>query len=124
MSEVLILEIPEDLARQVRALAEATNRRPEDVVVDWISQAVAEPPLQGLNDASLLALCEAMLEPDVQEELSDLLDRAGSGELEQAEQVRLDQLMTLYRRGLVLKARAWTEAVERGLRPPLCDDAA
>jgi hypothetical protein len=32
--------------------------------------------------------------------------------------------MTLYRRGLVLKARAWKEAVERGLRPPLTDDAA
>jgi hypothetical protein len=124
MSEVLILEIPEDLARQVRALADATNRRPEDVVVDWISHAVAEPPLQTFDDASLLALCDAMLEPDLQAELSDLLERAGSGELEQAERVRLDQLMTLYRRGLVLKARAWKEAVERGLRPPLTDDAA
>jgi len=37
---------------------------------------------------------------------------------------RLDQLMVLYRRGLKLKARAWKEAVARGLRTPLADDAA
>jgi hypothetical protein len=29
-----------------------------------------------------------------------------------------------YRRGLVLKARAWKEAVARRLKPPLSDDAA
>jgi hypothetical protein len=33
-------------------------------------------------------------------------------------QARLDDLMALYRRGLVLKARAWEETVTRGLRIP------
>jgi hypothetical protein len=32
--------------------------------------------------------------------------------------------MADYRRGLVLKARAWKEAVARGLRPPPADHAA
>lgn len=32
---------------------------------------------------------------------------------------RLDELMHLYRRGLVRKAQALKVAVERGLRPPL-----
>jgi hypothetical protein len=32
--------------------------------------------------------------------------------------------MAAYRQGLVLKARALKEAVARGLRPPLADDAA
>ena len=40
------------------------------------------------------------------------------------ETARLDELMGVYRQGLVLKARAIKEAVTRGLRPPLADDAA
>ena len=37
---------------------------------------------------------------------------------------RLDDLMADYRRGLVLKARAWKEAVTRGLRTPPTDTEA
>ena len=65
-----------------------------------------------------------MLEPGIQEELSDLLDLGGEGALEPADRVRLDELISIYRQGLVLKARAWKEAVKRGLRAALTDDAA
>ncbi len=124
MSEVLTLQLPDELARQARALADATNRPLEDVVLDWISQAVADPAVETLADASLLALCDLTLEPAQQEELSELLGRAQEGELETDDRDHLDQLMVLYRRGLKLKARAWKEAVARGLRTPLADDAA
>lgn len=124
MSEVLTLELPEDLARQARALAEATNRPLEAVVLDWINQASAEPVVETLPDASVLALCDATLGPAQQEELSELLERAREGALQANDRIRLDQLMDNYRSGLKVKARAWKEAVARGLRSPRADDAA
>jgi hypothetical protein len=124
MSEVLTVELPDELARSARALAAATNRRLEDAVVDWISQAIREPAIESLSDEALLALCDATLDADRQEELSDLLERAWEVELPDQDRHRLDQLMDFYRRGLVAKARALKEAVARGLRPPLSSDAA
>lgn len=124
MSELLTVEIPDDLAQRARALAAASNRRLEDAVVDWIGQAVAEPVVESLPDDSLLALCDAMMEPAQQEELSDLLALHREGGLAESDRDRLDRLMAVYRRGLVLKARALKEAVARGLRPRLADDAA
>ena len=63
MSEVLTLLLPDELPRQARAFADATNRPLEDVVLDWISQAVADPAVETLADDSLLALCDLTLEP-------------------------------------------------------------
>jgi hypothetical protein len=124
MSELLTVEIPNDLAQRARALAAATNRRLEDAVVDWIGEAVAEPDVGSLSDESLQALCEATIEAGQQEELSDLLARHREGELTEADRARLDGLMAVYRSGLVRKARALKEAAARGLRPRLDDDAA
>jgi hypothetical protein len=53
-----------------------------------------------------------------------LLSGHREGALSVEEAARLDGLMADYRRGLVLKARAVGEAVRRGLRPRLSDDAA
>ncbi len=61
MSETITLEIPEELARRARALAAATHRRLEDVVVDWHRRAVDEPAVESLPDDRLLALCDATL---------------------------------------------------------------
>jgi hypothetical protein len=123
MSELLTVELSEDLARQARALAAATNRRVEDAVVEWIEQAVAEPAVEALPNEQLLVLCDAMLEAGPQEELSELLARQREQLLTDAEGVRLTELLAAYRRGLVRKARAWKEAVARGLKPRLADDA-
>ncbi len=124
MSETVTLEVPDDLARRVRALASATHRRFEDVVLDWLRRAVEEPPVEALPDGELLALCDATLEPDDQEALSLLLARNREGTLSAPEKASLDALMDTYRRGLVLKAKALNAAVSRGLRPPLTEDAA
>jgi hypothetical protein len=124
MSETVTLEIPEELARRARVLAAATHRRFEDALVDWLRRAVDEPAVETLADGELLALCDATLEETDQEMLSSLLAGHREGKLSEAEKAELDALMDSYRRGLVLKARAWKEAVDRGLRPPLSDDAA
>jgi hypothetical protein len=124
MSEIVMLEIPDDLARRARALAAVTHRRFEEAVVEWISRAVEEPAVESLPDESLLALCDATLDAGAQDELSALLARHREGELAGPERERMDHLMGAYRRGLVLKARALKEAVARGLKPPLADDVA
>jgi hypothetical protein len=120
----LTVEIPDDLARRAKALAAVSNRRLEDAVVEWIDRAVAEPDLADLPDAKVLELCDATLDDARQRELSDLLGRWREGELAETEERRLDELMAVYRRGLVLKARAAHEAVARGLRARLDNHAA
>jgi hypothetical protein len=121
MSDRVTIELPDELARRARAMAAAGHRRLEDAVVDWIARAVAEPDVKMLPDEALLRLCDATLEPDDQHELSGLLADSREGRLDTAGRARLDELMDLYRRGLVLKARAWEEAVTRGLRTPPTD---
>jgi hypothetical protein len=85
--------------------------------VDWPRRAVEEPAVESLPDDALLALCDATFGAVDQDALTALL----SGH---RDPTRLDELMAAYRQGLVLKARALKEAVARGLRPPLADDAA
>ena len=118
MSEKVTIELPDELSRRARRLAAAGNRRLEDAVIDWINRAVAEPDVEGLPDDELLRLCDATFAAGQQAELSDRLADAREGTLDTAGRARLDDLMAEYRRGLVLKARAWKEAVSRGLRTP------
>jgi hypothetical protein len=124
MSEMVTLEVPDELARRVRAMAAATRRRFEDVVLDGLRRALEEPVVEDLPDGELLTLCDATLDPAEQESLSLLLDGNREGKLSASEKASLDILMETYRRGLVLKARALKAAVDRGLRPPLTEDAA
>jgi hypothetical protein len=119
MAEKVTVELPEDLAQQVRAIAARTQRSFEEVLVDWIRRAGAEPVLELLPDRDLLAVCDSAMGPDQEEELSDLLERNQEATLSEAERRRLDELMRAYRAGLVRKAQALRIAVARGLRPRL-----
>lgn len=80
--------------------------------------------MESVSDQELLALCDAALSPSRQEKLGDLLARNRESALDGPVYRRLDDLMTSYRQSLVLKAKAWQEAVARGLRPPLSGSAA
>lgn len=123
MSEVLTLEISDVLAQRVRAVATASNCRVEDVVFDCLDKAISMPDVTSLADAELLKLCEAEMELPQQEERSDLLARNREEELAGQQRVRLDELMLVYRVGLVSNVWALKEAVARGLKPPLLDDS-
>lgn len=124
MSEIITVEIPDELAEQLRAVATATRRPVEDVMVDWIRQSANNLDVDGLSEDDLLALCGSEMQSTEQTELGDLLARNREGTLDDASRTRLDQLMLVYRNGLILKARAIRSAVARGLRPPLSEDAA
>lgn len=119
MSEIVRLELPEQVALRAKEMATRTHRRLEDVLVEWLDRAAAEPPVESLPDEQVLALCDLQMDAGQQEELGDLLARNREGQIDEAERGRLEELMLVYRRGLVRKARALKVAVERGLRPPL-----
>ncbi len=119
MTETITLELPESLAFQMRETATRTERRIEDVILDWLERLTVEPPVETLPDSQVLALCDAQMPDAQQAELERLLRMNREKRLSRVEQNRLDELMRLYRRGLVRKAQAFSVAVERGLRPPL-----
>jgi hypothetical protein len=120
MSESMTLELPAEVARRARVVAAATNRRVEDVVVEWIERIAAESPMEDLPDSDVLELSRSQMSEDNQTALSDLLSR--QPRLTEVERNRLEELLAGYRRGLVLKARATKEAVSRGLTPRLNGD--
>lgn len=96
------------------------NRRPlEDILVEWIDRALKEVPVESLPDERVLALCDMQLEGEQQEQMSELLARNREGQLDDVQARRLEELMQVYRRGLVRKAKALKVAVERGLRNPI-----
>jgi hypothetical protein len=119
MSEKVTLELPEDLARRARAVAAQSSRPVEEVLVEWIDRAGAEPAVESLSDDELLALCDRQLDNGQQEELSDLLAGNREGQLQEVQRARLDELMRIYRRALVRKAHALKTAVARGLKSRL-----
>ncbi|MBW4516680.1 MAG: hypothetical protein KME11_15840 [Timaviella obliquedivisa GSE-PSE-MK23-08B] len=119
MAEIVTLELSEALAQQARQIASLTHRRLEDVLLEWIDRAVTELPIESLPDEQILTLCDLHMEPEQQERLSDLLAQNQEGQISPTELDHLDQLMKIYRRGLVHKARALKVAVEKGLKPPL-----
>jgi hypothetical protein len=103
--------------QRAKETAALTNRRLEDVLVEWIHQAATHLPIESLPNAQVLALCESRLSDADQSALSDLLSCNREGQLNPDQARQLDELMQLYRRGMVQKARALKVAVSRGLRP-------
>ncbi|MFL5801343.1 MAG: hypothetical protein ACJ8CR_06335 [Roseiflexaceae bacterium] len=119
MSETVTLEIPDTLAQHARAVAQQTQRRVEDVLVEWLDRAATELPVELLSDDEVLALRDMQMDDAQQAELSDLLARQREGQLPDTARGRLDTLMGIYRRGMARKAQALKIAVDRGLQPPL-----
>ncbi len=119
MAETITLELPEDLVIQAKDVASRTQRRLEAVLLEWLDRAAAETSLDSLTDSQIVALCDMQMDTDQQEEMSHLLADNREGRLTETDRQRLDELMQLYRRGLVRKAQALQIAVKRGLRPPL-----
>jgi hypothetical protein len=119
MSETIVLELPDKLARSTREIATRTQRRLEDLLVDWIDRTISDLPIESLPDSQVLALCDSQLTNTQQEQLDVLLARNREGSLTSDERRRLDDLMQVYRRGLIRKAQAVHVAVQRGLRSPL-----
>ncbi len=119
MMQTVTLQLPNRVASTARSLAEQTKRPIEDILVEWLDQAVADLPVDSLNDEQVLALTKLQLDKPQQSQLSALLAKNREGTLTPPEKQQLDELMQLYRHGLVRKAEALKATVERGLLFPL-----
>ena len=119
MSDTVTLELPDEIAQSARVLAMQTHRRLEDVLLEWLDRAASELPVEALPDERVLALRDLQMSDEQQAELSDLLARHREHPLEGPDRMQLEELLGVYRRGLVQKARALKVAVDRGLQPPL-----
>jgi hypothetical protein len=119
VSEIITLELPEPLAESARVVAARTSRRVEDVLVEWLDRAAADLPVEVLPDEQVLALRDLQMSNGQQDELSALLAGQRERRLDEKQRARLDDLLAIYRRGMVRKAQALKVAVDRGLQPPL-----
>lgn len=119
MTVTLTVELRERTAQLVREIAARTGQATDAVLNDLIGRSLAEIPVDRLPDGEVLALADLMMDESDQEELADLLDDQRESALDAAGRIRLDQLMQIYRRGMVRKSEALKVAVQRRLRPPL-----
>src|SRR5579859_3477785 len=110
VGRVVTVEISEAAVQRAQEVARRTDRRIEDVLAEWLERLATEPSVEIMPDHQVLAICEQQMEPHQQEELSDLLDHQREGTLTDSEQTRLDELMRVYRQGLVRKAQAFQVA--------------
>lgn len=114
MSQEIMLDLPENRAQRIRNAAAESQRTFEDVVVEYIQRGAAELLVESLPDADVLALCTGEMAPAEQTELEQLPEKNREGQLQPDERSRFDELMGIYRRGLIRKAQARRGAT----RPP------
>lgn len=119
VSERVTLELPDNLVQSARFVAAQTHRSVEDVLIAWLDRAAVDVPVELLPDDQVLALRDQQLDAATQNELGDLLAEQREGTLAAEGRVRLQELMNIYRQGMVRKAQALKVAVERGLQPAL-----
>ena len=119
MNKTITLEIPEEIERDARAVAQQSGVRVEEVLTNWLERFASEMSLDSMPDDRILELSDMQMPVEQQDELSDLLEQNREATLDEQGRIRLDELMQIYRRGLVRKAEALKIAVQRGLKAPL-----
>ncbi|GAB4512623.1 MAG: hypothetical protein OHK0046_12440 [Anaerolineae bacterium] len=109
---MITIHLPDALMARASEVADRTAREVEEVLLEWLDRSADDIPIESLSDEEVLVLCEYELNPLHQYELRALLHRP----LTLDESRRLDELLQIYRRGIIRKARALQVATARGLR--------
>jgi len=130
MSTQVTVTLPDDTYRRAEYLARLTGRDIADVLAETIQlslqplgvQHAADQPVAELSDADVLAAADSEMDPAQEGRFRELLEARHTlqaGHLTQEDRAALLALMQVYQEGLLRKAQALHEAVQRGLRPPL-----
>lgn len=125
MSEQITITLPDRIAKRINEWATFTQQDVTDMVTTAID--VGLPELSGrqleqisdLDDSAILELSEARLDQPTGKRLNSLLEKQREGEITDTERKELLSLMQQYHEMWVRQAQALSEAVRRGLRPPL-----
>jgi len=108
ISEAVRLEISELVQRRAQAEAVRTHTRLETILNQWIALGMVDGAVDLLPVRTATpATIESAMASTQQTEMADLLERRT--ELTNSEQVRLDELVRVYRQSLVRKAQALTD---------------
>lgn len=127
MSTQITITLPDEVYQKAEHLARLISCEVADILTHTISislppfDASSEEvtPVENLSDEDVLALTQLQLPPRQDRRLSLLLEKQQAGTLPHTEQAELVTLMQHYQAGLLRKAQALREAVQRGLREPL-----
>jgi hypothetical protein len=128
MAEQVVLNLPDRLAAQVHEVAALTQRKIEDVLIEWLDSyacaigdrgSLEEVAIEDLSDEQIMKLCDLQMSEPEQMQMSLLLEKQRESLLQQGELEQLDGFLQVYRRGMVRKAEALKVAVGRGLRARL-----
>ena len=126
MSHQITLEIPDTLFRRAEQFAALHQCTPADALTEWLAATSAdtepvtsEYAVRSLPDATVLEMSEMQPSAAQESRMSELLEKQREGFLTVEERTNLDDLVEVYRAGLLLKSAALVEAVRRGLRPPI-----
>src|SRR4051812_28005916 len=117
MSEQITLTLPSGLYQRVEAFARRSGRPMGELLAETIEITLTS--FVDCTDEEVMAATEITMADADNQRLSELLGRQSEGELRPGERGELADLMSLYERMLVHKAKALQEAVRRGLRGPL-----
>lgn len=127
MTTQITLTLPDETYRRAVHLARLTGRDIADVLADTLdislqplgAELSTGKPIAELSDSEILAAADSQMEPAQDRRFSELLDKQQAGKLANDERPELLTLMQVYQEGLLRKAQALNEAVQRGLRKPL-----
>ncbi len=117
MAKKVTLHLKPEIVARALELAEQSGRHIEEVLADWLNQYADNLPVETLSDAEVLLLCDFEMDPTAQLEMRDLLYCHRERPLSETENVRLEELLQMYRRGIVRRTKATEVAIARGLRP-------
>jgi hypothetical protein len=115
MSKQITLQLSDDLVARAYEIATRSDQPLEDILADWIHQYVDDLPIETLADNEVLLLCQYELDQTHKNELRQLLYIHQERKLNFTEQLRLDELLQIYRKGIIRKSRAIQVACARGL---------
>lgn len=119
MNRQTTIQLSDRVMRRAETLASQTQRRIEEVLVEWLESLVNEPPVDELSDSELVGLTQLQFPDEQRALLSELLERHCENNLDENERSHLDELMRAYEHGLLRKSQALPIAVQRGLLEPL-----
>lgn len=117
----ITVEMPENLYQNVALLAEKTNRRVDEIIIDKLEEdfsveSVAfEQNVSEWSDEDVLALANLKMPAAQSERMSELLDRAQAGLITNLEQNELEIYLQSCQLATLRKADGIVEAVKRGL---------
>jgi hypothetical protein len=127
MSIPVTVNLSDEVYQRAKLFALIANRDLSSVIADTVANSFPLTgvdsdlisPVTDLTDEQVMALTKLEMEPLQDAKLSTLLDKQQAGSLENGELEELEFLMQVYREGLLRKATALAEAVNRGLMEPL-----